>query len=496
VAHGAEGHLIVRARSAFAAMASLAAIALTGAAQEIRFGGSTVGQVIQLPTLVIDSVPIGATTGSGNYRQTSNGYVAWCPSTTGYCFYHRSGPTITTSPLTQDLEVNAFGFGQGLRFYADVRLRVTGGNQAWPLSGQTFSALAAYLEYDRSDWRARLGRQFTSNGLGYYNYDGLEVLWRASPWIDAQLYGGGALMEGVNAPYTNSVITDPQSPPLPNDNAWLIGARVRGHWQNGSSISALFQVIDRNDFGGLYSERLAVNGVFHAGITTITADVQADLATNQFDLAQARAQYPLARGTGVFLEVRHFVPVFELYSIWSVFSPVGYNELTGGAFWASHDGVLSAQLAGGYRSYEPTNAGTGDLTTNGFRIGADATWQAIPKLIVRGGYHYDLGPGAAESDGNLSARWEPNEDLYAGIFATAFQTAYEYQQGFGTVFGGGVTGGMKLNDWGRVALDVGEFRNTYGGNAPQSNWNQFRALLRFDFLVGKEPGYAGGGVVR
>ena len=86
--------------------------------------------------------------------------------------------------------------------------------------------------------------------------------------------------------------------------------------------------------------------------------------------------------------------------------------------------------------------------------------------------------------------------MYAGLFATAFQTAYEYQQGFGTVMGGGVTGGYMIADWGRIAADVGEYRNTYGGNAPQSDWNQFRASLRFEFLVGKEPGYAGTGVVR
>lgn len=466
------------------------------AAQEFRFGGTTVGQVIQLPTLILDSVPLSSTTGTGSYRQTPDGHVAWCQSGFAYCLYQRSGATITTAPLTQDLELNAWGFGQGLRFYGQVRFRATGGDQAWPLAAQTVSTTAVYLEYDRPAFRARLGRQFTQNGLGYYNYDGLSALWRAAPWVDIDLYGGGALLEALNAPYTATLVTSVENPPAPNDNAWLLGARVRTHDRSGSSFSALFQLIDRNDNRGLYSERLALNGVGRWGPSTITGDVQADFATGAFNLAQARGQYPVARQSGVFLEARHFVPYFELWSIWSVFSPVGYNELTGGGYWGSPAGAVAVQLAGGFRTYQNADAGTGDLRSSGWRIGADLTWQAAPALMVRGGYHYDIGPGAAESEGSLSARWEPNERVYAGLFGTAFQTAYEYQQGYGTVIGGGVTAGVKLEEWGRVAADVAEYSDTYGGNAPQSDWEQFRASLRFEFVLGREPGYTGAGVVR
>lgn len=482
-------------RRVLLSLAVLAA-AVPAAAQQFRFGGTTVGQIIQLPTLVLDSIPVGSTTGTGIYRPTPDGHVAWCQPGFAYCLFQRSGPTITTEPLTQDLDVNAWGFGEGLRFYGQVRLRTTGGNQAWPLAEQNVAAIAAYLEYDRPEFRARLGRQFTQNGLGYYNYDGLSALWRAAPWIDAELYGGAALMEALNAPYNSSLVVSTQDPPAPNDNGFLVGARVRMRKSDGSSLAALFQLIDRNDLRGLYSERLAVNGVLHAGKATVTADVQADFATGDFNLAQARGQYPLDRRTGVFLEARHFLPYFDLWSIWSVFAPVGYNEINAGAYWSSLANVLSVQLAGGMRNYQNANAGTGSLRTSGWRVGADLTWQAKPTLMFRGGYHYDIGPGAASSDGNLSLRYEPNETVYAGFFATAFQTAYEYQQGFGTVMGGGVTGGYMLSDWGRIAADVGEYRNTYGGNAPQSDWDQFRASLRFEFMVGKEPGYTGTGVVR
>jgi hypothetical protein len=85
--------------------------------------------------------------------------------------------------------------------------------------------------------------------------------------------------------------------------------------------------------------------------------------------------------------------------------------------------------------------------------------------------------------------------VYAGIFATLFQTAYEYEQGWGTVGGGGVTGGVRFAGWGRLAADVGEYRNTYGGNAPQTNWDQFRASLRFEFDAGSFPDF-NTGVVR
>jgi len=489
-----------RTRGAAVGLAAAALIPLfaaaPAAAQEFRFGGATVAQVIDLPTLVLDSVPVGATTGSGMYRQTADGYVAWCPPGSAYCLYHKSGPVIQTAPVTQDLELTSWGFGEGLRFYGQVRFRATGEDQAWPFAQQTVSAIAVYLEWDKPDFRARLGRQFTQNGLGYYNYDGLSVLWRAKPWLDAEIYGGGSPMEAVNAPYTNTVITDNTSPVAPNNNAWLIGTRVRGRWANGASLSAIFQIIDRDDFGALYAEQMAVNGFFRAGRTSINGDIQYDFATGNFNLAQLKWQVPVTRVAGFFVEGRHYQPFFQLWSIWAVFSPVAYNEGNLGGYWNSAHGALGLQVTGGWRNYDNADAGVSELRTSGWRVGADATWHPDALWTVRGGYHYDIGPGAAESDGNVSVRWDPNASTYAGLFATAFQTAYEYMQGAGTVVGGGVTGGVRLNSWGRLAADVGEYRNTYSQNAPQSNWNQFRASLRFEFDVGPEPGYAGGGVVR
>ena len=475
---------------------AIALVATPLAAQQIRVDGATVAQVVQMPTLKLDSIPIGNTTGTGDYRLTPDGYVAWCQPGFAYCLFRRSGPTVTTAPIWQDIDLNAWGFGEGWRVYGQVRYRATAGDQAWPMSDQRFSVLSAYVEYDHSDWRARLGRQFTQNGLGYYNYDGLDALWRASRWLDAEVYGGLAPMEAVNAPYTNTVITDQTSPIAPNDNAYLMGARVRGWWQNGSSISGIFQFINRVDLRGLYAEQGAVNGLFRAGITTITGDLQFDFSTDRFNLAQAKVQFPVAPQTGVFAEARHYAPFFQLWSIWAVFSPVGYNEANVGAFWNSPQGVFAATLSGGYRKYENPSAGIGELRSDGYRVGADVTWHPDPAWVVRAAYHYDLGPGAAESDGNFSVRWDPNQNVYAGIFATLFQTAYEYEQGWGTVGGGGVTGGVRLSHWGRLAADVGEYRNTYGGNAPQSNWDQFRASLRFEFDVGAFPDYMSGGQVR
>ncbi|HXY29812.1 MAG TPA: hypothetical protein VEI06_03805 [Gemmatimonadaceae bacterium] len=477
---------------AFCALAAPTALG----AQEFRIGGATVAQVVQLPTLIIDSIPVGQTTGSGQYRQTPDGHVAWCQPGFAYCLFNRSGPMQTTSPIWQDLEGSVWGFGEGLRAYAQIRFRVTGGDDTWPMAEQHFSALAAFIEYTRTDWRFRLGRQFAQNGLGYYNYDGLDVAWHPTNWIDGEVYGGWALMDGVNAPYTSSIITDQTNPTAPNDNGWLIGARVRGRWENGSSLTGTFQLVDRTDFRGLYAEQTAINGLFHAGKATITGDLQFDFATDEFNLADVRGQYPITTTTGVFAEVKHYQPFFQLWSIWSVFSPVGYDEGTVGASWNSPHGVFGIQASGGYRSYENTNAGIGLLRTTGWRIGADASWRPAKEWTIKAGYHYDLGPGAAESDGSFQARWDPNEKVYAGVFGTAFQTAYEYQQGYGTVVGGGVAGAVRFTDWGRLAADVGEYRNTYGGNAPESNWNQFRASLRFEFTAGSDPGYAGGSVVR
>ena len=72
-------------------------------------------------------------------------------------------------PLTQDLHVNAWGFGQGIRLYAHVRARASVGDAQglWPQADDEFDALSAYLEIDRSLGRARVGRQWTSSHLGF-----------------------------------------------------------------------------------------------------------------------------------------------------------------------------------------------------------------------------------------------------------------------------------------------------------------------------------------
>ncbi|HSL69764.1 MAG TPA: hypothetical protein VK864_05950, partial [Longimicrobiales bacterium] len=95
-------------------------------------------------------------------------------------------------PLTQDLHLNAWGLGQGIRLYAHVRARASVGDAQglWPQADDAFDALSAYLEVDRRFGRARLGRQWTSSHLGFYNFDGGALLVRPWNWLTAEIYGG------------------------------------------------------------------------------------------------------------------------------------------------------------------------------------------------------------------------------------------------------------------------------------------------------------------
>ena len=167
----------------------------TAAAQAIRIQGVTSVQGVDLRPLVEDSVPIAQATGAGPYRTLADGRLVRCIDGEPFCRFRRSGERVLATPLVQDLGQPAWGFGEGVSLHAHVRARSALGNDEflWPRAGDEFDAIEAYVQLERERLRLRLGRQWASSGLGFYNYDGGALTLRRG-YAQVEAFGGVSLV--------------------------------------------------------------------------------------------------------------------------------------------------------------------------------------------------------------------------------------------------------------------------------------------------------------
>ena len=482
---------------AAALLASGFASGLAGAplaAQGIRISGTTWLQSIDLRPVRQDSVLASQTVASGSERRTSDGQLVQCPGTLAYCYYATSGARQTTNPLLQDLSIAAWGLGEGVSAHAHLRARASVGGESalWPRLGDHFDALDAYLQVDRRFGQARLGRLWASNGLGAYNYDGGALLLRRGPH-SIEAYGGRALVQGLNEPYTSAEIGAVDDLP-PEDNGYLIGVRVRARPSDLSAISAVYQRVIAADRSTLYSERVSLDGMTRLLGTSLDANVTYDMAGGLLNEARLRAARRLPRGFDGAVEGRRHRPFFELWTIWGAFAPVGFDEGRAEVSWRAPREHLQLTAHGGYRKYAEAGSGLAylPLKADGWRAGVDATWMASDRVSASASYATDIGFGASRTDLSAGARWTPNERVSLGATVSGFQSIYEFRVGTGRVIGGAINGGVRLTPDLRVAVDGGIYRHHLTNDAPGTDWSQRRASVRLEWSVGSDPGMLGG----
>ena len=460
-------------------------------AQGIRIRGVTSARLLELRPFVDDSVPYDSTApGSVDYRQLADGTVVRCVEGDPYCRYKRAGPVANAVPLVQDLQMTAWGLGRGISVHTDLRFRAAQGSQPalWPRAEDTFDALSAYVELDRSRFTARLGRQYATSGLGFYNYDGASIAYRPSRRLTAEAFGGWSLAQALNEQFTSSEIAVVDELP-PDRNALLVGAQVRVRPSSRSTLSALYQREVRDNRSALYSERVALNGAWNFGRASLDGALQQDLAMNQTNQANLRLRLPPLWGTVVSLEARHFVPFFELWTIWGAFAPVGFNEARLQASWRNVAQSLSFDVHGARRKWQESDAGLdfAPLRSDGWRLGGNMTWRMAADWHTNASYSADIGFGAARSEGDLGVHWE-HRNVFLGATGSAFQSIYEFRLGTGRVLGLGLDAGWQINPDLRLVGDFSAYRQISMNNAPFTDWTQRRATARFEWTVGSDPG--------
>lgn len=475
--------------------ATLVAGVRPATAQGGRVTGSTWFQTVDLRPLRRDSVPFGATVqGADGSRRTSSGQRVSCTEGEPWCGFLTSGPRTVARPLLHDVAIAAWGLGRGVSLHANLRARDDLGESgaSWPRIEDRFDALEAYVEVDRERGRLRAGRQWVMNALGATNFDGATMLWRGTR-LTTEVYGGRALVQGLAEPYTSPELGRVDDLP-PDEEAALMGARLRFKRRSGLTLQGIYQRAVRRDRGGLVAERASLSGAWSWRGTAVQANLVQDVAANEPNELHVRANRQVWPRVGVSLEGRRTRPYFELWTIWGAFAPVSFDEGRAALSWRSPEGSVSIGASGAYRRYEDANTGLqfAPLRSDGWRAGVDAAWTPSERFVASATYGIDIGTGASQSDASVGARWEVTDRLELGVAASALETIYEFRVGSGRVLGGLATGSWRLNAETRLRFDSGLYRHRLAGDALGQDWSQRRASLRLEWAIGSDPGHAAG----
>jgi hypothetical protein len=440
---------------------------------------------IEYQTVRRVSVPEDQVPGSGNRRVLPDGTIAYC--TSGECAWYESGDVVAAEPLVQDLRLTAWTGIQGLSARTHLRGRF-GSDSRWPRSGQEFVALLLHVDYERSVFRLRAGRQSVDSGLGYYLFDGGSVRVRPRPWLRLEAFGGRSLARTLAQYRTGTLMTEVENlPPRHGSNLWAaqLGIRPRG----GFSLSATYLTELVLGAPGRYSERFSVDTQWRNPGVVLDGSADYDLGYGQFNEFKLRARVPLGSAVDVAGQYRYYRPFLEYWTIWGAFSPIGYSEGRLAAFW-NPGPRWTLSLDGAYRSYEDTSTESGflDFRTDGWRTTAGIAWTDTRWSIgLYGGA--EEGVGAAMGNLDLTVGYTFPQGHYLGIHTLGTLEDDEYRFGSGRTGGGGVDARLRL---GSLRLDgsAGLFAHTYQDRPGFENYDQFRGRLALTYEIGSDPGLA------
>ncbi len=457
--------------------------------QGVRGQAVTLGRYVSIRPLVRDSVPRDQVIVGAGGSLEFQGHPVFCVGDF-QCTFYRSADTEHAFELTQDVSLTAWGLGvEGLSATALLRARADlGGAFTWPRGDDAFDAILAYAELTRARYRVRVGRQETYSGLGFASFDGASLLLDPLPWLRVEGYGGRSLAQGLSEPRNDALRGVEDF--VPDRNAYILGADAEVS-AFGASVDARYQREIWSDRSGLLSERasLSLAAPLRAGFT-LSGAVDYDFAFGHLGKARLSLHAPVPRFRLVVdAAYRHYIPYFELWTIWGYFSPVGYDEGDLTATWAARPD-LGIWASAGLRRYG--DAGTTLVLTpienESHRFGLGARWSPTSPWSAEASYRQERGFGATLSNGEATVRWSPAERLSVAAYATAFQQIEEFRVGEGAVLGGGLSVSAPLPRGASLDAGLAVYRNAFAGRPSSTDWNQLRAWSGLRIPIGTDPG--------
>lgn len=474
-----------RATAVLALLAAAPGAEGQGYRGEIRVGSG----YLEARPLVRDSLPEADVEGMGTRRRLADGTVVTCIQG-NFCRWYRADAVESLFVTTQDLMATGWTRVQGLSGRVHLRGRY-GSDDFWPNSTQEFEVVSAYVDYDRADYRARVGRVQRTDGLGFYNFDGAAVLWRGWRPFWVEVYGGWSLPRGLNVPRSGDLVSR-ADPLAPDDRGFLLGAEAGGRLGRVLSGRISYQRDIRTDRLALYSERLSLDARAVLDETVLDLSAEYDWTYEQWNELRLRGSTPLVSGLEVVAEARHHSPFFELWTIWGAFSPVGFNEGRLSLAWSQPDWGLRLEAGGAYRGYEDADAGPANSTLrdDGWRGFANGSWNQGP-WFASGGYRGEAGFGAARFGGDVRAGRYFDDGAYLSVRGSVTQTFGEFRLNEQVVSGLGVDGAFRLGEF-SLNAGVGLYHIDAKERPVDGAWTQTRVYSSLSYRFGRDPGMSSG----
>jgi hypothetical protein len=478
-------------RLRYLALAVLIAQPVTAQAQQLRGSLTSIGRYVQIHPIARDTVDSAATTIDENGRRTFEGRPVFCSAQT--CTFYRPAEIEHALAMTQDLALTSWGFGvEGLSATVFLRARQElGGDFTWPRSDDPFDAVLAYAELARERYRLRLGRQRSLSGLGFYAFDGLSANFSATSWLNVEAYGGRSLARALEEPRREAL--DAIESFIPDNEAWLVGAAAEFEAGLGNAATIRYQREIWSDRAALISERASVDVRANVNrVVQMDASADYDVAYNRLGKAHITLRrHFLDQRLSVAATGRRYLPFFELWTIWGVFSPVAYHEAE---LEAGYQLTQRLQLwaSAGFRSYQDSEAAVfiAPAKDQTHRFVVRARNEFTERVNVNAEYRLESGFGAYLSSGEAAVSWDIGERLNAGIYATAFQQILEFRTGEAAVFGAGGTFDYEMSPAFTISGGATLYRQAFDNRPSAVDWSQKRAWLGVEWQFGRDPGLA------
>lgn len=416
------------------------------------------------------------------WSQSNLRYVQLRPLTSGAT----ESSVLGTTLASQDVGFSAWGFGMpGLSMTGLIRARHDfGGELSWPRYDDRLDLILGYAELRRSALRLRVGRQTAIGGLGFAGFDGLDVHWETSD-VWGQLYGGRSLARGLAETRRDALrgIEDF----IPDQDAWLVGGAAG--WSDARTTLGLrYQREIWSDRSSLVSERAAFDISSRIGDVGLRGNLDYDMPFGRVGKASLTAQKVFGEGrTLAEVELRRYLPYFDLSTIWGFFSPVPYNEAR--VRVASGGRAFSWRVEGGLRSYGDPSTVTilQPLEDQAWQLGLGAGWSPTSTLRLEAGWEMDRGTSAFLHALDARLAWTPRDDLSIGINGTSFQQFEGFRVGDGRALG--IGGDVRAGLTDRVDFTGGLFvmRQDAGRGEASDLWTQTRAWTGVRYAFGDDP---------
>jgi hypothetical protein len=461
-------------------------------AQGFRGWTSTSVQLVELRPLGLDSVPRSEVSADGQGRFFFEDSQVTCVLTT-ICTGYFALDDEHTLAATQDLAVTVWGLGvQGLSVTAHVRGRArAGGDVVWPRSDDEFDALLAYAQLQRGPLRVRAGRIDVRSGLGLSAFDGGSASYAVGSYR-AEIYGGRSLARGLREPQNEALRGLDGF--LLDQSVLVVGAVATGRpWDVPMTVHYQREIL--RDRSSLVSERISFDASRTFPRARIDGSIDYDFSFQRPGKGHVTLSVPLAQGRWlVEASALRYVPYFDLSTLWGIFEPVSYAEVTTRVGW-SPASAWGAWLVGGRRTYADTETVVilTPMRDTGWRAEAGARWVPAAAWSFDASYDLEWGPGGFLSSGRAGARWDVTASLTATLSVLSFQQIEEYRLGEGRAFGGTASASYALGERMFVSAGGSLIRHRDGGNVFTSPWNQARAWSSLRFELGGDPGLGGRG---